>query len=317
MDEENETSTEEISSEPNSVRFILLLIIEILSMMCTILLLIYLVFHWQMLVKRALRNHVLFVLVLISFLYLTMDLPFTINSYRLGHDQPRNLSFCLWWYLLDYVLTVASIFLTAMACVQRHILIFHAQWLYSSRVRCFAHFLPILICISYPMIFYFAMIVLYPCDRSEVEDSLYCLEPCYGENFLLFNLDWIFNTACPLLTIILANFALIIRVIRSMRKIRRRQSLTWKRQRKLALQLLALSNLYVLGWAPSTILSILQSFARPTILEDIPQLDYFNFLTYFVCPLQSFICLLGLPELIKSVKGVRRRFVIVPIRAMI
>lgn len=315
MDEENETTTEEISSESISVQFIVLLIIEILSIMCTILVLIYLICYWQTLVKRALRNHVLFILVVISFLYLIMDLPFTINSYRLGQDQPRYHSFCLWWYFLDYVLIVASIFLTAIASIQRHILIFHAQWFYSSRVKCLSHYLPIFMCIFYPIIFYLATIIFYPCHRLEIEDSLYCPQPCYTDSFVLFNIDWIFNTAFPLLTIILANFTLIVRVIRSMRKIRRRQSLTWKRQRKLTLQLLSLSYLYVLGWVPSTVLSILQSFTRPTLLEDIPQLDYLNFLTYFVCPLQSFICLLGLPELIKRIKGVCRRFVIVPFNA--
>ncbi|UJR14554.1 hypothetical protein I4U23_001551 [Adineta vaga] len=115
------------------------------------------------------------------------------------------------------------------------------------------------------------------------------------------------NTAFPLVTIILANITLIIRVIRSMKRTRQRQVITWKRQRKLTLQLFFLSSLFVLGWAPSTILSIIQSSALPTLLEDIPSLDYINYLTYFVCPLQPFICVLGLPELTKSLKNFLRK----------
>ena len=303
MEEENSTTVEKIPSGGIPVQFILLLIVEIPALFCTIVILIYLSYFWQTLIKRALRNHVLIILVILSFLYMTMDLPFSINSYRLGSDQPRNHSFCLWWYFLDYTLIIASIFLTATASIQRHILIFHAQWLHSKRVKCLVHFLPILLCLIYPMMFYLSTIVFYPCDRSEDNESLYCSQPCYTDSFVLFNFDWIVNTALPLVTIILANTTLIVRVIRSMRKIRqRRQSLTWKRQRKLTLQLLSLSYIYVFGWAPSTLVSIIRSFAQPNLLEDIPQLEYLNFLTYFVCPLQSLICLLGLPELRKSVK---------------
>ncbi|CAF4238002.1 unnamed protein product, partial [Adineta steineri] len=51
------------------------------------------------------------------------------------------------------------------------------------------------------------------------------------------------------------------------------------------------------------VISILQSFLLPNLLDDIPQLDYFNYLTYFVCPLQPFICVFSLPELIKILKA--------------
>lgn len=301
MENENSTITESIS-HPAIVEFLLLLIIEIPSIVCTLLIFVYLFHHWGTMIKKVLRNHVILLLVIISFINITMDLPFTINSYRLGYDQPRNFSFCLWWYFIDYVLIIQSIFLTATASIQRHILIFHAQWFHSQRVRCLLHFIPIILCIIYPFLFYLIVIVFYSCDYSETDDNQHCPQPCYTNNNVLFNFDWIFNTAFPLLAIVVANITLIIRVIRSMRKIRRRQTLTWKRQRKLTVQLLALSSLYVFGWVPSTILSIVQSFAFQNILNDIPPLDYLNYLTYFVCPLQSFICLLGLPELIKTMK---------------
>jgi hypothetical protein len=302
MDENNNTITENISHSV-SIEFILLLIVEIPSILCTLLILIYLFSNWRIMIKKSLRNHVILLLVIISLMNITIDLPFTINSYRLGYDQPRNLSFCLWWYWIDYTLIIITIFLTATASVQRHILIFHAQWLHSHRTQWLLHFIPIILCIIYPILFYLSVIVFYQCNYSIDENSQYCSEPCYTNSFALFNIDWILNTAFPLITIIVANIALIIRVIRSMRKIRRRQRLTWKRQRKLTIQLLALSSLYVFGWAPSTVISILESFTLPNLLNDIPQLDYLNYLTYFVCPLQPLICLLGLPELIKSIKN--------------
>jgi len=308
MEDNNNTTITEDSPSPVSIEFILLLIVEIPSIICTLLIFIYLLLNWQTMIKKALRNHIIFLLVITSLIDITIDLPFTMNSYRLGYDQPRDLSFCLWWYWIDYTLIVVSTFLTATASVQRHIFVFHAYLLHLHRTKWLLHFIPIILCILYPILFYLSVIVFYSCDYSNDEDDQYCPNPCYSNNYILFNFDWIFNTSFPLITIILANIILIIRVIRTMRKIRHRQSLTWKRQRKLTLQLLALSSLYVFGWAPSTVISTLQSFALPNLLDDIPQLNYLNYLTYFVCPLQPFICLLGLPELIKCVKNNMKKF---------
>jgi hypothetical protein len=259
MDDENSTITEDVSSS-SSFEFILLLIVEIPSIICTLLILTYLFRNWYTMVIKSLRNHVILILIIISLINTTLDLPFTINSYRLGYDNPRTLSFCHWWYWLDYTLIVTSIFLTAIASVQRHFLIFHAHWLRIRRIRWALHYVPLIFCLLYPLLYYFIFIIVYQCKNDTINDSQYCVQPCYTNDPVLFNYDWVFNTAFPLMTIALANIILIVRVIRSMRKTRRRQSLIWKRQRKLTLQLLALSLLYIVGWAPSTILSIIGAF---------------------------------------------------------
>ena len=98
-----------------------------------------------------------------------------------------------------------------------------------------------------------------------------------------------------------------------MKKIRREHTLTWKRRRKLTMQLLFLSLLYILGWTPSTILSVIQNFSQSDLINDLPQLEYLGYLTYFVCPLQPFICLFGLPELIKTLKRKLKQSKVTPI----
>jgi hypothetical protein len=228
MEEQNNTTTENIVIYPSFVKFILLLIVEIPSIICTLLILIYLFQNWYLLIKKAVRNHVILILVIISLIYIILALPFTINSFRLGYDYPRSPSFCLWWYWIDYTLIVITIFLTATASIQRHILIFNAHCLHLQRTRWLLHLIPIILCLIYPSVFYLIMIVLYPCEHSVDEDSQYCPSPCYANNFILFNIDWILNTAFPLTAIILANMILIIRVIRSMKKTRRQQLLTRK-----------------------------------------------------------------------------------------
>lgn len=316
----NSTDEEEEFIYVPSFEFYLLLVVEILAMICNVAVFAYFIRFWQSLVVKAVRNHVIVVFITLSLIYLLLDLPFTINQYRIGFDQIRKRGFCLWWYWLDYTLIIACVCLTAVASVQRHILIFNLHWLQSVRLRRLLHYLPILLSLLYPAIFYSVAILFYPCGDPDEASSGYCPSPCYYQNAFLFNYDWIANTATPLTVSLISNIALVFRVTRSMRKTRQRQSSTWKRNRKLMLQLLALSSLYVFGWMPSTLMSIIESFRFPGLLEEYPQLEYLNFLTYFVCPLQPFLCLWSLPELIKSVKNQCHRVIhrqeVVPIRAL-
>jgi len=98
-----------------------------------------------------------------------------------------------------------------------------------------------------------------------------------------------------------------------MRKVRQRQSRTWKKQKKLTLQLLAFSSLYILGWSPSVIISIIETIFLPNLFDERPELYYINNSSYFVCPLQSVICLFTLPELMKFIKSKLERKQPIPI----
>ncbi len=91
MENENSTIRENIS-HPAMVEFLLLLIIEISSIVCTLLILAYLFYHWEIMIKKALRNHVILILVIISLINTSIDLPFTINSYRLHTYHSKYFS---------------------------------------------------------------------------------------------------------------------------------------------------------------------------------------------------------------------------------
>jgi hypothetical protein len=125
-----------------------------------------------------------------------------------------------------------------------------------------------------------------------------------------------FNVIFPVVVIVIANIVLICRAIYSIEKFRRPQSRIWKKRRKLILQLLAFSSLYVIGWGPSTVISIIHMFFLPNLYENTPDLYYINNSSYFVCPLQPFICLFALPELVKLIKSkVKRRSTVAIIAA--
>ena len=308
--EDDNTTTVDDDSSPESIQFALLLIAEILAIPCTVLILFYLFQYWHTMIRKALRNHAVLLLTIITFFYIILDLPFSINSYRLGYDSLRTPSFCRWWYWIDYTIVVVSLFVAATASIQRHILIFNAQWLHFNRVRFLFHYIPLIICILYPSIFYLIVIYIYPCENYIDEYIQYCAEPCYSLNVVLFNIDRLINTLVPLCVIMIANIYLVYRVIRSLKKYHRRKSLVWKRQRKLALDLLIISLLYTIGWRPSTILAVLEQFFLPNLSDAIPALNYFYYLSYFVCPLQLIVCLTVLPELVNFMKGCIRRCIV-------
>ena len=306
MEDGNTTLVGDTSSS-SQIQFILLLVVEIPAAICAVLILFCLFRHWHTMIRKALRNHTILLLTSISFLYITLDLPFTISSLHLGYDSPSSPSFCRYWYWIDYFLIVSSLFLTATASVQRHILIFNAACLRRMRVRLLFHYTPLMFCLLYPAIFYLLVIYFYPCENSPDENSSYCQAPCYSSNTLLYNIDWTINTIFPIFVMIVANIVLIFRVTRSLRNLHRRQSLMLTRERKLAIDLLTIVSLYTVGWVPSTIVGVLQQFFWSDLLETIPAFSYFYYLSYFVCPLQPFVCLITSPEIMQCIKSDVRR----------
>ncbi|UJR32228.1 hypothetical protein I4U23_019693 [Adineta vaga] len=253
-------------------------------------------------VIKALSNHAILLLIIISFIYITFDLPFIINSYYLGYDYPRTSSFCLFWYWIDYTLICTSLFLVATASVQRYVFLFKTYLLRIRRTRWILHYIPLIISIVYPSLFYFIMIVFYPCEYSYSGQSLYCSAPCYFTNSILLNIDSVLHSVLPLVVTVSAHVILVCWMIRSMWRLNGRQLLLWKRQKKLIYQIFAFSLLYVIGWSPSIIVSVLQAFSLNNFNQNQSAIIFLYGMSYFICPLQPFICLFVIPEPIRFIK---------------
>lgn len=310
MNNENNTIVGMESSVVQSIQFSLLLIIEVLAMGWTSLILGYFARNIHRIHRKILRDHGFFLLTILSFLYITLDLPFTINSYRLGYDQPRSPFFCRYWYWIDYSIIISSTFLTMIISLQRHMLIFNVGYFNRTFCRYFLHYIPLIFCLLYPTILYLILLYFYPCENSAEEYLIYCAYPCYSSNRILFHIDWLVNTLVPIGGIIISNAILIFRVIHSLRKLRRKRPLILKRQRKLTMELLVISSLYAIGWGPSTIVGVLQEIFLPDLLERIPMLSYMNYISYFVCPLQPLLYLIISSEMMKFIKnGLRNCFI--------
>jgi hypothetical protein len=202
---------------------------------------------------------------------------------------------------LESTLDAINQFLVAIISIQRHILVFQPNILNLRRKRYLLYYQPLLLCIAYPIIFYMITVVFYPCDDMhwDFTSNMCGQNACYySHNEILAEFDWIGNTAVPTIVILLANVALVIRVIKQKR--RRQQPIPWSKQRRMTLQLLSMSSLYLITWIPSIVTGLIQQFKPSSFLYQIQE-DYISDLTYLICLLLPWMCIGLLPEFKKWV----------------
>ncbi|UJR31095.1 hypothetical protein I4U23_018603 [Adineta vaga] len=271
-----------------SVKFWLLLIPTIPSILCSILILIY--FYHQR--KRiSSHQHLTLVLTLFSFLQLVTDFPFVLVYYHYEEVVPASNQFCLWWNWWDYSLSGLLVFIMAWGSIDRHLLVFHNSIMSTLRKRIIYHILPLLICCTYPLIFYFSVIILNSCENEWDYTTLFCFQPCYlTVQPMLALFDFLINIVLPIIVIILANIVLILRVCWQKRN---RQG-DAARQRKLALQLLAVASLYIIFWFPLTINGILYTFSGSSELGDLQS----TYLLYLPCMVPVLLPFFSVPFLL-------------------
>ena len=111
--------------------------------------------------------------------------------------------------------------------------------------------------------------------------------------------DWAANNGFPILIIALANFGLVLRVIGE--KHRRQQVVSWRKQRRMTVQLLSISCLYFFTWFPNLCIGVVQQLFIPGFLLQV-QFDYVFDLTYLICLFLPWICLGLFPQLIQWMK---------------
>ena len=189
----------------------------------------------------------------------------------------------------------------AWASGERHFFVFYPRLLIGATWKRWTyHWVPVLICILFPAIWYLILVVMPPnCVNEWYFDQVACGVPCFNSviDSIYGVLDLALNIFLPLAVIIISNLALITRVIYE--KISRRQVVNWRRHRKMAFQLWFISSLYLTGWMPFSITNIVQRTVSPSFMVD--QLGTILFFIYFVPLLFPFVCLGAFPEIIRSI----------------
>jgi hypothetical protein len=111
-------------------------------------------------------------LIVAGFIQMVTDTPFAIAYYHYGTVVLASNAFCTWWNWLDYSLNGFLLFVMAWGSIERHLLIFHRNLMNTRRKRILFHFLPMSIAGLYPVVFYFAAIVLNSCQNQWNYDAV-------------------------------------------------------------------------------------------------------------------------------------------------
>jgi len=315
-------TTEPVVANYRLLKFSILLSFQILSILCSLFVFINIIYRPSQLLK-PINNHFIFVLLITSFIQVSTELSMVENYLYKGIIRTSTNSYCLFFNWYEFSLNGISLFVSKLfffmykslviyqilvlwATIERHIIIF-SNFIFQIRWKRIAfHYLPLSIAILYTPIWYGYLIFIYNCINQWDYDELLCTQPCFYQNKIIGIIDWLFNIIIPAFSIVLANFILIIRVIfRSNRLIDNIERT--KKNRKMTLQLLIVSALFLIFWLPIAITGLIQQFFSPTFLIDI-QFNIFFYLIYFIQLFLPFICLISLSELKKMIKDKFRQW---------
>ena len=287
----------------HTVKFSLMLTLEIPAILISTLIFVHYALNRQ--VRSKLENHGWFVLLTVNSLLLVVDLPMAMSFYLQHGIWPALDSYCIWWTWFEFSLNTIGLFLMAWISVERHIFIFQPRAMTQGRWRKWMfHYTPIVLCLLWTPIFYMVIVVVSPfCTTVWDFNAVICGVPCYLTVDFLGQFDFIFNIASPIIIMMLANVALVIRVIRQKRALH--QAINWRHHRRMVLQLWIVSSLYMAFWFPLTVTQFVQITVMPSFMID--QLETILFLVYFTPLFLPMICLSTLPELVKTMMAVVKR----------
>lgn len=286
-------------SLPRSVRFWLLLVFDVPSVICSFILLIYLIGNRT--ARKALNNHAIILLIIFGLGTQLIDVPFylsfIINS---GLVKPSIPAICILWWIVAFTLYNGQQILMAWTAIERHIFIFNDQWMRTKRGRFFAHYLPLIVILSYLFIFYTYAFFIYPCENTYDYYLPVCnAYPCYQDGPIIGTWDFFVNNILPGLLVAFVSMALLIRVIRKRQRLS--QGNQWRKYRKMAIQLFSISTLNIIFILPLNLLSLAYLCGLPSDYGVQIEL-YFYFAGYFLIFFIPFVCLASMPELLKMIK---------------
>ncbi len=296
--EDNSNASSSSIGIPPSVAFWTYLISYILSLVCTLFVLYYLLFDRTL--RYALNNHVIIILLFMGLIYELTTIPWTLYRFHYGSPWIQNPTFYLFSFFFDYGIYSTQIALFAWATIERHILIFHDQLVKTKKKRLFIHYLPIITILIYCLVYY-SLVTWDPfCEKLfETFMAMGLYIPCVFNKTVLGTWDLLFHQVIPTIIIVICSVVLIARVVYQKRKVN--QTMQWRKYRKMTIQLLSISALYFIFNSPWTILIFASQYGLPHNVTAIP-LSYVIYLRTYVIFLFPFVCCASLPELQQKLK---------------
>ena len=287
------------SFRSNRIKFWILFALQLFSLPCFVY--IFLQFAFKKQLRRTIHNRVVILLLIISFLFVTIALPLTLAYLYTSQVRPQSDTFCTLWNWFHYSVNIIDMFLMAFASIERNWLIFYPKIVKSKGGRFLLHRCPLIFCVLYPSLFYATAMFVHQCTPYYDFTQLLCKWPCYFYNQDWANVDLFFNNYVPLFTIPVFCSTIYIRVLIQRRKMRE-QRFKWRHDKKLILQIWILSSLYLGMWMPVQLTGLINLYWSPTFLlqEQIDYIYLFPYLIHVIYPYTVLLTLHGKPSKVRS-----------------
>ncbi|CAF3825083.1 unnamed protein product [Rotaria sp. Silwood1] len=293
-------------SIPRPIRFWLLLLFDILSIICSLFLLFHLLFNKTL--RCHLINQLMIVLLIIGLIIELADIQFYLNFLRIGIVQPAIPFICILWWFMDLGLYNGYTIIMAWSTIHRYLFIFHDQLIFQGKKRFLFHYLPLIILLLYILTFYIKVIIFPPCMHIFDYTLPVCNDsPCYLNNLVLGIWDSVVNSILPTFIICIFSVIILIRVHYQKRHVINQRN-RWRKERKMAIQLISSSVVYLIPNIPLNLIMLAHLCGLPESVGVKVEL-YFDFLCYFVIFLYPFICLGFISDVRKKIQW-RRLFLL-------
>ncbi|CAF2673018.1 unnamed protein product [Rotaria sp. Silwood2] len=284
------------TSQSRSAIFIILLILTIASITCSLVIFYHFIRLREQ--RRNVNNHVILILLIICFIQVAGELPLSLIFLRTGLAAILSDKFCEFWIIFNYSCFTGGCWTMAIASIERYWLVFHRKFF--DKYILFLHYIPITICIIYPLVLYICLVTQYMCKDIFDYTSWTCGGACYLYEPILGTLDWIVNGCLNVILSILTTLIIIIRLLFQNRRTGAQRTV-WQRRRRIVMQLVALSALYMIVWSPCVICFVITLFIPVPFLSAFysAYLSYYQYMSCLLCP---FACLLGSSEIREAFK---------------
>ncbi|UJR12127.1 hypothetical protein I4U23_016304 [Adineta vaga] len=304
----NNTETEYETVISRKIGFYIFLLIDIPSILCSLLLFYYFI-HLREQLHQNRFNQIIIYLLFSSFLTNTIDVPLIIihfYNYQYVESLNNPNTYCIFWQLCDYIFYSLNLWLMALACFERYLMIFSQRIITTNQwLLVLLYYVSVFSITIFCFLWYIYLVFLYPCEQNSfVYTENICSASCYEtvDDAMIQNIDWVLANLIPAFLVIFFLCIIVLHVIYHKYKISRhaiRRGI-WKRTRKLFLQLFPIAFIFLTFNIPVITVGMLG--VNYPWFNEIPYY-YTNLLYYFLPMFMSF-------AILSKHKKIRNQFII-------
>jgi hypothetical protein len=289
------------TQQTRRIKFGLFVALEPPALICNFILIYYLIIDRTL--RHTIRYHAILALLIVTLLTNLVELPRITNYLHIGIVIPQTKINCLIWQWCDYSLFSAVNLYMFWISVERYLLIFHGGLYTTAKRRLLFHYLPLIIIIVYILLFYVVAIFIYPCELQLDFNQPLCGFACFTSHANISLYDLIVHTLMPMSLGMLLDTSLMIRVLFRKPVGLHHQRVQRRRHRKMVIQLLSISSLYLTCQLPFNAVVFIQLFINLPDWTVYMQIVYFYYLFWLLTLLLPFVCIGCMTEVTNKLKN--------------